>query len=55
MPVSSSELEGRVPVMPVRHLLIGMTGAHRQRFIEMSADQLKRERKPLRREAPRQP
>jgi hypothetical protein len=41
-----------MPVMPVRDLLLGMTGAHEQRFLEMAAHKLKGERQALRKEAP---
>jgi len=37
--------------MPVGDLLVGMTGAHEQRFLEMAAHKLKGERQALRSEA----
>src|SRR5579871_6077558 len=40
-----------MPVMPVRDLLVGMTGAHEKRFLEMAAHKLKGERQALRSEA----
>lgn len=45
------ESKSRMPAMPVRGLLVGMTGAHEQRFLEMAAHKLKGERQALRSEA----